>query len=152
MERLSGTGFIISSTGYVLTNRHVIRSDEEADETKIVGAVASRKVPASELIPIGSNEHDVALLKFADTSRTYNAVQLGRPAAIKVGTYLCSEGFPADKEFFFADGKVSGTGAERGFWFTQMPSNPGDSGAPSVSSVGRGSGDKGRRVRRPTKC
>ena len=32
---------------------------------------------------------------------------------------------------------MSGTGGEHGFWLTQMPSNPGDSGAPAFLISGR---------------
>lgn len=136
VEERTGTGFVISPSGYVLTNKHVIEADANLDEIEIAGAIASREAFPSRLIVIQPNQHDVALLKFADTSKTYGVVTLGQVANVKVGTHLCSEGFPANQEYFFAEGPLSSTGAERGFWLTQMPSNPGDSGAPVFLTSG----------------
>jgi len=128
VEERTGTGFVISSSGYVLTSRHVVEADERVDEVQIVGAVASREAPVSRLAIIARNDHDVALLKFADTSKEYHNVILGRPAAVKIGTPLCSISFPLQQEFYFASGTMGGE--QSGLWITQMPSNPGDSGAP----------------------
>lgn len=139
VDRRTGTGFIISRSGYVLTNKHVVESDDKVDEIEITGAIASREAYASHLIVVGTNQHDVALLKFLDTSKPYEPIALGQPhdiANVTVGTHLCSEGFPMNKEFFFAEGAMSGTGGERGFWLTQMPSNLGDSGAPVFVTSG----------------
>jgi V8-like Glu-specific endopeptidase len=136
VEERTGTGFVISPSGYVLTNKHVIEADAKVDEIEIAGAIASREAFPSRLILIQANEHDVALLKFSDTSKTYRSVALGQTASLKVGTHLCSEGFPANQEYFFVEGPLSSTGAERGFWLTQMPSNPGDSGAPVFLTSG----------------
>jgi S1-C subfamily serine protease len=134
VEERTGTGFIISASGYVLTSRHVVEADERVDEIEVAGSIGSRKAASSELAVIARNEHDVALLKFADTSKTYSSVVLGKPSDVKVGTTLCAVGFPKQQEFYFASGTMSG---EQGaLWVTQMPSNPGDSGAPVFLSSG----------------
>ena len=127
---------MISRSGYVLTNRHVVESDVKVEDIEIVGSIGSRNAASSELTVIARNEHDVALLKFADTSKTYSSAVLGKPSDVKVGSELCSEGFPKGQEWFFSEGAMSGTGGERGFWLTQMPSNEGDSGAPVFLSSG----------------
>jgi len=136
VQERTGTGFLISRSGYVLTNRHVIEADETVDEIEISGFIASREAVPSRLTVIARNEHDVALLKFADTSKTYATVTLGRPSDVKVGTELCSVSFPKNQEYYFSSGPMSGFGAERGFWLTQMASNPGDSGAPVFTASG----------------
>jgi hypothetical protein len=137
VDRNTGTGFLISSSGYVLTNKHVIEAGDPIDDLEIYGSIASKEATPSRLVVIGTNQHDVALLKFADTSKAYSAFVLGQPRNVKVGTPVCSEGFPADKDFFFAEGPVSEIGAEHGLWLTQMPSNPGDSGGPVFLSSGK---------------
>jgi S1-C subfamily serine protease len=142
VEERTGTGFIISPSGWVLTTAHLVKADANVDDIQIVGSIASREASSSSRLDfIGGNEHDVALLKFADTSKTYNAVTLGKVSGVDVGAHMCSEGFPQDKEYFFVEGALSGKGGsgkggERGYWLTQMPSNPGDSGAPVFLSSG----------------
>jgi Trypsin-like peptidase domain len=134
VEERTGTGFVISASGYVLTSRHVVEADERVDEVQIVGAIASREAAVSPLAIIARNEHDVALLKFADTSKKYSNVSLGRPSAVKIGTPLCAISFPMQQEFYFASGTMGGE--QGGFWVTQMPSNRGDSGAPVFLTSG----------------
>src|SRR6267378_2258912 len=136
IEYRTGTGFIVSPSGYILTNRHVIETDETVDQIEITGSIASREAVPSRLTVIARNEHDVALLKFADTSKAYVTVILGRPGEVKVGRELCSVSFPKDQESYFASGAMSSTSGDRGFWVTQMPSNPGDSGAPVFLASG----------------
>jgi hypothetical protein len=68
---------------------------------------------------------------------TYKHVLRGKATDVKVGDNLCSTSFPTDKESFFTDGRMSGTGAEGGLWYTQMPSNAGDSGAPVFLASGK---------------
>jgi S1-C subfamily serine protease len=137
VEERTGTGFIISPSGWVLTTAHLVKADANVDDIQIVGSIASREASSSSRLDfIGGNDHDVALLKFADTSKTYNAVTLGNVSLVDVGAHMCSEGFPKENENFFVEGALSGKGGERGFWLTQMPSNPGDSGAPVFLSSG----------------
>jgi S1-C subfamily serine protease len=137
VEKSTGTGFVVSPSGYALTNRHVVKRDEKVDEIAIFGSIASPEASPLRLTVLSTNQHDVALLKFADTSITYKNVIFGKAAGVKVGDYLCSISFPADKESFFTDGRMSGTGADGGFWYTSMPSNPGDSGAPVFLPSGK---------------
>jgi hypothetical protein len=123
-----GTGFVVSSTGFVLTNRHVVEREENAAELVITGAIGSRSASSFPLEMIQADDRDLALLKFADTSKTYDQVLIGHPPEVKNGTLLCAGSFPLKSEFFLATGPRSGE--EGRYWLTQMPSNPGDSGAP----------------------
>jgi S1-C subfamily serine protease len=134
VEERTGTGFVISGSGYVLTSRQVVDADETVDQIRIEGAIASREAPLSLLSVIARNTHDVALLKFRDTSKTYSNVSLGRTAGVKIGTPLCAISFPVQQEFYFGTGTMGGD--QGGLWVTQMPSNPGDSGAPVFLTTG----------------
>jgi S1-C subfamily serine protease len=132
-----GTGFAVSSTGYLLTAYHLVKADEKTEMIEITGSLASRDAQSSRLNVIDHNNNDVALLKFADTSKNYPTLGIAKPsgvAAVEFGTQLCAMGFPLDKEFFFAPGVKSGE--ESGFWLTDMPSNLGDSGAPVFIASG----------------
>src|SRR6266481_2805641 len=74
VEERFGTGFVISPSGYVLTSRHVIEADDKVDDIEIAGLIGSRRANgccSSDLKFVAQNEHDVALLKFEDTSKVY---------------------------------------------------------------------------------
>jgi tetratricopeptide (TPR) repeat protein len=135
-EERTGTGFIVDPAGYVLTNRHVIESNEKVDEIKIEGSIGTTEGPFIKLQLIAKNESDVALLKFADTSRTYKYALIGVPALVKLGAPLCSVSFPKKIETMVTSGTLGGKNADHGFWHTEMPSNPGDSGAPVFIASG----------------
>jgi S1-C subfamily serine protease len=125
-----GTGFVISPSGFLLTAKHLIAKGADTDSVDIAGAIADRYAPGSKLTVIQDNNFDLALLKFSDTSKTYDALLRGSIADVAIGTTLCAVGFPSGQDIFLATGAMSGTGGEHGFWLTNMASNPGDSGAP----------------------
>lgn len=130
---------MISSKGFVLTNAHTVEKGDRVDKVIISGAIASRYAQSTSLHVIDSNNHDVALLQFDDTSKLYSNVTLGDAGIVSFSTHLCSVGFTAGREYFFVEGPLGeqGGGSEGGFWLTQMPSNPGDSGAPVFISSGK---------------
>jgi len=128
VETRYATGFIVSPSGFVLTDTHTIAVDSETDDLKILGAVHHRGASPLELVEIDTKK-ELALLKFKTTGITFPAVNLGT-ADVQVRTELCSEGFPEGQEWVAPSGALTGTGGDRGFWITQMPSNPGESGAP----------------------
>ena len=130
VEERFGTGVVISPSGYVLTSRHVIEADNRVDEIDIGGLIGSRKANgccSSDLRVVAKNEHDVALLKFEDTSKIYKYVPIGHPSEVNLSTTLCSLSFPKNQEIYYGSGAKSGD--EGPNWTTTMASNPGDSGA-----------------------
>lgn len=138
VESREGTGFVISSRGFVLTTAHTVEKGDGVDQVTIKGAIASRYAQGASMHVIERNDHDVALLQFDDTSKPYPNVTLGNPGSVSASVTLCSVGFTAGREYFFVTGALGerGGGGEGGFWATQMPSNPGDSGAPVFISSG----------------
>jgi hypothetical protein len=138
VRELYGTGFIVSPSGYVLTNNHVVERGSDVDDAEVTGAIASSKAASAPLDVIGRNEeNDLALLKFQNTSQSYKSVILGDPASVRLQTLLCSVGFPIDSEIFSSSGPLGGKGGSNGTWLTQMPSNPGESGAPVFIESGQ---------------
>jgi S1-C subfamily serine protease len=128
---LGATGFVVSSSGVVLTNRHVVKKDTETDEVIVSGAIGSQAGQLRTMHVLAtSDSSDTAALQFDDTSQTWRPVSVGNPWPIDVGHPLCSMSFPLNIEFLIARGNVSGKGAPNGWWYSDMPSNPGDSGAP----------------------
>ena len=123
-----GTGFIISSDGYIVTNNHVI---EGADE--IVVKLKSGKEYKARLI--GTDDKlDVALLKIK--ARGLQTVRLGDSDRARVGDWVVAIGNPFGLEqtvtagIISAKGRVIGAGPYDNFIQTDAAINPGNSGGP----------------------
>jgi serine protease Do len=88
VEKGSGTGFIISSDGYIITNKHVIHTDRPAD-TQYRVILSSGKKYYAQLIdkdPL----HDLAVLKIYD--KGLPSVDLGNSENLKVGATVIAIG------------------------------------------------------------
>ncbi len=123
-----GSGFIISSDGYVLTNHHVIK-----DATEILVRLSDRRELVAELI--GSDERsDVALLKI-DADRL-PVVKIGSSEKLKVGEWVLAIGTPFGFDHSATAGIVSAKGRALPrenyvpFIQTDVAINPGNSGGP----------------------
>ena len=123
-----GSGFIISSDGYVITNHHVV---DGADEV-IVRMSDRREFPAKV---IGSDPRtDVALLKIDATDLP--VLKLGSSESLKVGEWVLAIGSPFNFDHSVTAGIVSAKGrtlpSEQYVPFiqTDVAINPGNSGGP----------------------
>lgn len=76
----AGSGFIVSSDGLVLTNKHVVL-DSSADYTVLTndGSKYSAKVLA--LDPV----QDLAVIKIQNTDKAFSAIKLGNSTSIQIG-------------------------------------------------------------------
>ena len=126
--RSLGSGFIISSDGYILTNHHVIKDAEE-----VLVRLNDRRELQAEVI--GSDERtDVALLRV--DARDLPVVKKGSSADLKVGEWVLAIGSPFGFDHSVTAGIVSAT--ERAlanetyvpFIQTDVAINPGNSGGP----------------------
>jgi len=129
-----GSGFIISSDGYILTNAHVVA---EADEVT-VKLTDKREFKAKV---IGSDRRtDVALLKIDATGLP--KVTMGNPAKLKVGEWVVAIGSPFGFENSVTAGIVSAKGRSLPqesfvpFIQTDVAINPGNSGGPLFNLKG----------------
>ena len=129
-----GSGFIISSDGYILTNAHVVA---EADEV-IVKLSDKREFKAKI---IGSDKRtDVALVKI-DASGLPK-VTTGDPSKLKVGEWVAAIGSPFGLENTMTAGIVSAKGRALPqenfvpFIQTDVAINPGNSGGPLFNLAG----------------
>lgn len=123
-----GSGFIISSDGYILTNAHVVDSADEIT----VRLTDKREFKARA---IGADKRtDVALLKIDATGLP--AVRLGDPARMKVGEWVVAIGSPYGFDNSVTAGIVSAKGRSLPqenyvpFIQTDVAINPGNSGGP----------------------
>ena len=129
-----GSGFIISSDGYILTNAHVV---SDADEV-IVKLSDKREFKAKI---IGADKRtDVALVKIEATGLP--KVTIGDPGKLKVGEWVAAIGSPFGLENTMTAGIVSAKGRALPqenfvpFIQTDVAINPGNSGGPLFNLAG----------------
>jgi S1-C subfamily serine protease len=131
----SGTGSVISPSGFILTAAHVVEDSEYLEVVTSEG-----KFLASVLSLDATN--DVALIK---VERTFsNTIPLGRSGEVRLGASVSTIGFPnIDIQGLspkVTKGLISG---ENGFqndvrlWQISVPVQPGNSGGPLLDQKGR---------------
>ena len=127
-----GSGFILTSDGFVMTNAHVV---EGADEV-IVTLTDNREYKAKI---IGADKRtDVAVVKIEATGLP--AVKLGDVSRLKVGEWVMAIGSPFGLENTVTAGIVSAKQRDTGdylpFIQTDVAINPGNSGGPLINMRG----------------
>ncbi|MBA2409815.1 MAG: trypsin-like peptidase domain-containing protein [Gammaproteobacteria bacterium] len=129
-----GSGFIVSSDGYVITNRHVV---EDADEI-VVRLSDRRELLAKE---VGHDTHsDIALLKIK--ADNLPVLKLGSSRALKQGEWVLAIGSPFGFDHSVTAGIVSAKGRSLPsenyvpFIQTDVAINPGNSGGPLFNLAG----------------
>jgi serine protease Do len=132
--RGAGSGFIVNSDGYILTNTHVVA---HADEVTV--RLTDRREFAAKVI--GADERtDVAVIKI--NASNLPIVKLGDPSHIKPGQWVLAIGSPFGFENTATAGIISATSrAVPGesyvpFIQTDVPVNPGNSGGPLFNMAG----------------
>lgn len=127
-----GSGFIISTDGYLMTNHHVV---DGADEIYVT--LPDKREFKGKLI--GSDQRtDVALVKIDTTGLP--ALKIGDPKDVRVGQWVLAIGSPFGLESTVTAGIVSAKGRETGdylpFIQTDVAVNPGNSGGPLLNMRG----------------
>ena len=133
-SRSLGSGFVISTDGYLLTNAHVVDSADEI----LVRLTDKREFKARV---IGTDKRtDVALIKIEATGLP--TVRLGDPGGLKVGEWVIAIGSPFGFENSVTAGIVSAKGRSLPqenyvpFIQTDTAVNPGNSGGPLFNMKG----------------
>ena len=133
-----GSGFIISSDGYILTNTHVV---DDADQVTV--RLQDRRTLTAKVI--GSDpQYDIALLK-VDAGGSLPAVSIGDSRSLKPGQWVLAIGSPFGFDYTVTQGIVSAVGRNLGsqdqpytsFIQTDVPINRGNSGGPLFDLQGR---------------
>lgn len=129
-----GSGFIISSDGYILTNTHLVDS---ADEINV--KLSDKREFRAKLIG-ADRKTDIALLKIEATGLP--KVTQGDPSKLKVGEWVVAIGAPFGFENSVTAGIVSAKGRSLAqenyvpFIQTDVAINPGNSGGPLFNMKG----------------
>jgi serine protease Do len=123
-----GSGFIISSDGYLITNAHVV---DGADEVKV--NLADKRDFKAKVV--GADKRtDIALLKIE--AKDLPKVTIGDPEKLKVGEWVVAIGKPFGLDNTMTAGIVSAKGRDLPqenlipFIQTDVAINPGNSGGP----------------------
>ncbi|TSC92708.1 MAG: Protease Do [Candidatus Berkelbacteria bacterium Licking1014_85] len=145
-QKGGGTGFVITSDGLIVTNKHVV-SDENVEYTVFTadGKSYTPKVLARDSVS------DLAILKIE--AKGLPVVDLGDSDALKVGQWMVAignalgefdntvtVGVISAKERQIQAGDASGSGATEqlsGLLQTDAAINPGNSGGPLVNLAGQ---------------
>ena len=133
----TGSGFIISEDGYLLTNNHVV---EDADEITV--SLGDRREYSAEIIGADPRS-DVALLKIE--AENLPILKIGKSKNLRVGEWVVAIGSPFQLRFSVTSGIVSAKGRSipNGsdstyvpFIQTDVAINPGNSGGPLFNLEG----------------
>jgi serine protease Do len=130
-----GSGFIIHSTGYIVTNNHVV---EDATEIKVT--LASKEEFDATLIG-RDPKTDIALLKI-ESNTPLPTVPFGNSDQLAVGDWVLAIGNPfglghtVTAGIVSAKGRIIGAGPYDDFIQTDASINPGNSGGPLFNMKG----------------
>jgi S1-C subfamily serine protease len=140
VPRGSGSGFVWSADGYVVTNEHVVRGGQRfrvtfGDQTR-----------TAKLVGTDPN-HDIAVLKVAvGPADALTPLSVGSSADLVIGQAVFAIGNPFGLDRTLTTGVISGLGREiradnrqliRDVIQTDAAVNPGNSGGPLLDSAGR---------------
>lgn len=130
-----GSGFFISSDGYLITNNHVV--DNAVSVT--IKTLDDKEYPARI---IGTDPRtDLALLKIDASNVPF--IQLGDSNAAEVGEWVLAIGNPLDQDLSVTAGIISAKGRQLGvaeyedFLQTDAAINKGNSGGPLINMQGK---------------
>jgi serine protease Do len=138
-QKAAGSGFIIASDGFILTNNHVV---EDAD--KITVRLADKREFTAKVVGTDP-QSDVAIIKI--DGKDLPILPLGNSDALEVGEWVIAIGSPFELSQTVTVGVVSAKGRNRmgitdyeNFIQTDAAINPGNSGGPLLNIRGEAVG------------
>jgi serine protease Do len=129
-----GSGFIVSSDGYILTNAHVV------DGANVVTVKLTDKREFHAKVVGADKQSDVAVLKI--DAKDLPIVKIGDPNGSKVGQWVVAIGSPYGFDNTVTSGIISAKSRSlpnenyTPFIQTDVPVNPGNSGGPLFNLQG----------------
>ena len=135
-----GSGAIITSNGYIVTNYHVI------EDATIIRVLTYDKGTYTATLIGSDTTKDISVLKI---SGSFKNLDFSDSASVKIGEKVIALGNPAGLSFTVTEGIVSAFRTSGGIKYiqTDVPINPGNSGGPLVSKEGKIIGINNMKVR-----
>jgi serine protease Do len=138
-ERSLGSGVIVDTKGYIVTNRHVV---EKADRIRVKLKDDPPGVSHDAKVIGTDQETDLAVIKI-DVNRALPAAKLGNSDSMVPGDWVLAIGSPFGLQETVTAGIVSAVGRNivparqfQNFIQTDAAINPGNSGGPLVNMSG----------------
>ena len=133
-----GTGFLITSNGYIVTNAHVLADANGNLASNIRVVTNNQNTINAQFIGYDGNM-DVALLKI---SGNYQALTLGNSSKVQIGDKVIAIGDHLGLQFSVSEGIVSaidrqGSNGLNDYIQTDASLNPGNSGGPLIDKNGQ---------------
>ncbi len=133
-----GTGFIIHTQGYIVTNAHVLADGLGRLAAEINAITSDSQTKSAEFIGY-DGVFDLALLKI---SGSYSELELGDSNNIQIGEKVIAIGNPLGLQFSVTEGIVSavhreGVNGIEAYIQTDAALNPGNSGGPLINKQGK---------------
>ncbi|HVN72835.1 MAG TPA: Do family serine endopeptidase, partial [Desulfomonilia bacterium] len=136
-QRSLGSGFIISTDGYVLTNNHVVSGADE-----IFVSLADKEEFKAKVVGT-DDKTDIALIKIESPKKEFPVAVLGDSDSIEIGEWVIAIGNPfgfghtLTQGIVSAKSRVIGAGPYDNFIQTDAAINPGNSGGPLINMQGQ---------------
>jgi len=131
-----GSGFIINSTGRVVTNQHVI-----SGASSITVKMHSGAFYLAAGVSAVDCSADLAIVDLAVKGVSFKHVSLANPPQVEIGDPVIAIGTPLSLELSVSDGIVSGirdtSDPKIRYFQTTAPVSSGNSGGPLFDSFGR---------------
>src|SRR5579872_2008277 len=138
-ERSLGSGVIVDSKGFIVTNRHVV---EKADRIRVRFEDDPPGVQHDAKVVGTDQETDLAVIK-VEVERSLPAAKMGNSDSMQVGDWVLAVGSPFGLSETVTAGIVSAKGRDivpgrqfQTFIQTDAAINPGNSGGPLVNMAG----------------
>ena len=136
----SGSGFILTKDGYIVTNYHVVESGKTVKVTLYDNTTYDAKIIG------GDSDYDIAVLKIEGTD--FQAVTVGDSSQLKVGDHVAAIGNPlGELTFSMSEGIASSVnrainvdGTPFNMIQVTCAINPGNSGGPLFNEYGEAVG------------
>jgi serine protease Do len=132
-----GSGFLIDSKGFIITNNHVVENADEIVVKLSTGKEFKAKVVGRD------PKTDLALIEIKGDAKDLPALTLGNSDSLRVGEWVMAIGNPFGLENTVTAGIVSAMGRHinqgpyDNFIQTDAAINPGNSGGPLLNTKGQ---------------
>jgi putative serine protease PepD len=135
----SGSGFMVTDEGHIVTNLHVVRDQAELEVTLADGSKWPARVVGKAL------QSDLALIQIQAPRAAMKPLPLGSSKGLQVGQKVLAVGSPFGLGHSLTTGTVSSVGRDvrisrdvviQGAIQTNAAINPGNSGGPLINSNG----------------
>lgn len=145
-DEVTGSGFLVSSDGHVITANHVLEplpiDRVTVKSEKVTVRFGRRDADPIEAIIIKRNAaDDLALLKVPIGGEPFSPLPIGTSVGLSVGAVLTTAGFPigdiaVPESSLISSPNAYVAGTLKAWWQTSLALNPGNSGGPVFGTSG----------------